>query len=200
HIIPLNVIIKKLIELPSLDYTSVKSVLDKIAICKLLKDEDRNIKQKSNRSVNYKEVFYNDYLEAGIKIKDFNYNESEIYIKKLKEEVYNKENKKIMNTTAKTKTAIKRKYLENFTIYNIQKVFRGKKGFPAINSKGQEVGIVFMGDDKRQNYGNCELCIYEKFFNEYGQWHRFTVNRQKIKWDDLVQRLNLEDSINLFIE
>ena len=38
------------------------------------------------------------------------------------------------------------------------------------------------------------------FFTEYGQWHRFTTNGQKIKWDDLVQRLNIEGCIKLFIE
>ena len=106
-----------------------------------------------------------------------------------------------MQTTIKSNKGPRKKYFENFTINNAQKVFRGKRGFQAINSKGQEVGIVFMCDDKRiANYGNCELCIYEKFFNQYGQWHRFTVNGQKIKWNDLVQRLNLEGGISLFIE
>ncbi|MBQ3116398.1 MAG: hypothetical protein IJC07_05155 [Clostridia bacterium] len=105
-----------------------------------------------------------------------------------------------MNVTVKGNKGLRKKYFEEFTINNIQKVFRGKKGYAAINSQGQEIGIVFMGDDKRRNYGNCELCVYESFFNTYGQWHRFTVNGQKVKWEDLVQKLNLQGQIKLFIE
>ncbi len=202
HVVPVNVLIKELINLPILDYNSVKRVLDKLSICKLLKKEDRKIKNKSFRSSNYEEVIYSDYLEAGIMIKDFDYKKNDIIKNNIKSENCNiiKEGIKAMHTTKKGEKGLKRKYCEYFTINNIQKVFRGKKGFPAINSKGQEIGIVFMGDDKRRNYGNCELCMYEKYFDTYGQWHRFTVNGQKIKWEDLVQRLNIENSIKLFIE
>ena len=203
HIVPINVIIKELLSLQALDYCSVKKILDKIYICKLLKGEDHNIKQKNNRASNYKDVLYKDYLEVGIKIKDFNYGESETFIKLIEPQNknFNKGEAKNMNNTIKGNKGLRKKYFENFTINNVQKSLRGKRGFQAINNKGQEIGIVFMCDDKRiANYGNCELCMHENFFTEYGQWHRFTTNGQKIKWDDLVQRLNIEGCIKLFIE
>lgn len=56
-----------------MDYFSVKEVLDNLCICKLLKEEDRRIKNKSKRSLNYIDVFNKDYLDVGIIIKDFVY-------------------------------------------------------------------------------------------------------------------------------
>ena len=72
HIVTVNEIIKELINLPKCDYLSIKSVLDKIYICKVLKEEDRNIKNQINRSsLDYREIIAFDYNEAGIKVKDF---------------------------------------------------------------------------------------------------------------------------------
>lgn len=56
HTIPINVIIKELCSLETLNYANVSKVLDKIYICKMLKEEDRNITEKSNRSSNIIEV------------------------------------------------------------------------------------------------------------------------------------------------
>lgn len=56
HTIPINVIIKELCSLETLNYANVSKVLDKIYICKMLKEEDRNIKEKRNRSSNIIEV------------------------------------------------------------------------------------------------------------------------------------------------
>ncbi len=56
HTIPINVIIKELCSLETLNYANVSKVLDKIYICKMLKEEDRNIKEKSNRASNIIEV------------------------------------------------------------------------------------------------------------------------------------------------
>ena len=71
HIVPINIIIKELLSLDTYDYLSVKKVLDKIYICKLLKEEDYIIKNRSNRSSDYREVILSDYYDVGIRIKDF---------------------------------------------------------------------------------------------------------------------------------
>lgn len=75
HVVPIKVIIKELIALPTLDYESVREVLSKMYICKVLKKEDHAIKKKSNRSLDYKEVIKTDYLSEGIKVVDFDYGE-----------------------------------------------------------------------------------------------------------------------------
>ena len=73
HIVTVSNIIDELLKLPSYTYSSIASVLDKMYICKMLKSEDRSIKNRINRSTNYKEVILEDYLNAGIKVKDFDY-------------------------------------------------------------------------------------------------------------------------------
>ena len=67
HIVPVSVIIKELCCLEKLDYKSIKVVLDKIYICKMLKAEDRGIANKYNRSSNYEEVIKEDYKKIAVK-------------------------------------------------------------------------------------------------------------------------------------
>lgn len=79
--------------------------------------------------------------------------------------------------------------------------YRGAKGFKAYNSKGQNVGIVYMTNDKRVSaYGYCELCFYEEYHNRYGEWHRFTSHGQKIKWEYMVQQLNQNTIYKCYID
>lgn len=66
HIVPIKVIINELINLEVLDYKNVKNVLGKIRICKMLKEEDKMIGNKSNRSLDYIEAFKENYAPAGI--------------------------------------------------------------------------------------------------------------------------------------
>lgn len=75
HIVTVSDIIKEMLNLPTYDYLSITEVLDKMYICKMLKSEDRMIKNKSKRSTDYKEVIHRDYLSVGIKLKDFDYTE-----------------------------------------------------------------------------------------------------------------------------
>ena len=66
HTIPINIIIKELCALETLSYENVSKVLDKIYICKMLKEEDRNINQKCERSSNIVDVvekIYNPNIE-----------------------------------------------------------------------------------------------------------------------------------------
>ena len=79
HIVTVSNIIEELQSLSVYDYSSVKKILDKIYICKMLKEEDRIIENKRNRSTDYREVVAEDYYNAGIRLVDFD------LISKLKE-------------------------------------------------------------------------------------------------------------------
>ena len=73
HMIPIEVIIKqleRLVDENNLTYDSVSEVLDKIYICRITKEEDRNIdpKYKSDRSFDLQEVKQLVYSEAKIEI------------------------------------------------------------------------------------------------------------------------------------
>lgn len=73
HIVPVNNIIDELLNLSILSYNEIEKVLDKIYICKMLKSEDRAIKNQRNRSTDYREVVVFDYKEAEIKLLNFDY-------------------------------------------------------------------------------------------------------------------------------
>lgn len=68
HIVTVSDIIDALLELPKYDYNSIKNILDKIYICKMLKSEDRAIENKNKRSLDYREVIGTDYIRAGIEL------------------------------------------------------------------------------------------------------------------------------------
>lgn len=68
HIVTISDIIAALTDLPVWDYAFVKGVLDKIYICKMLKSEDRSIKRKVHRFLDYRETVAKDYKDAGIEL------------------------------------------------------------------------------------------------------------------------------------
>lgn len=68
HIIPVNIIIKELLKIEKLSYKNVEEVLDKIYICRMLKEEDRSIEEKSKRPFDFKKVIDEIYKPKGIKI------------------------------------------------------------------------------------------------------------------------------------
>lgn len=84
HTVPINVIIKELCALEILNYENVSKVLNKIYICKMLKEEDRKIEQKSNRSSNVIYVIENDYKnkDDGESIQIHNWEEIKSNIRK----------------------------------------------------------------------------------------------------------------------
>lgn len=242
HVVPINIIIKELLSLKNYDYLSIKEVLDKIYICKILKEEDYMIKNKSTRSIDYREVIINDYYDAGILIKNFDnvavtkdlMNEGQQVLTNIeennigkKEETMNfkkcprcdiniiKENEELCQICLKeinSKSEVKKQefnidkkdkknYQEQFTFVNIQKIYRGKTGYVALNSSNEEVGIVFMCDDMRTPaFMHCELCIYSKFQKKYGEWHRIKSNGARIKWEHLKDILKSQGSYKVYID
>ena len=69
HIVPIAVIIKELEKLYDsnlLDYKHVDEVLKHMYVCRMLKEEDRNIKEKFDRSFDKDEVIEKVYHPCGI--------------------------------------------------------------------------------------------------------------------------------------
>lgn len=69
HIIPVKVIVEKLIHLEELTYENVEKILDNIYICRILKEEDRKIKEKSNRPFDFEIVKNQIYAKYDIVLK-----------------------------------------------------------------------------------------------------------------------------------
>lgn len=66
HIVPINIIQQELNDLATLDDESVKTVLGKIRICRMLKEEDKETVNKRNRSSDYRKAIADNYTPKGI--------------------------------------------------------------------------------------------------------------------------------------
>lgn len=73
HIIPMKLITNELTELEEPNYANVMNILEKISICRMLKSEDRRIKERSSRPFSEQEVIEKLYLSYGIYIKGYGY-------------------------------------------------------------------------------------------------------------------------------
>jgi len=69
HIIPINVIINQLLKLDQVDDESIMAIISKISICKMLKEEDREIRERCNRPFSENAVIDDIYLPNGILVK-----------------------------------------------------------------------------------------------------------------------------------
>jgi len=73
HIIPITVIIDELIKIENLNHDSVRDIINKIGVCKMLKSEDRKIKEKKKRPFDENKVIEIIYKKYGINLLNYNY-------------------------------------------------------------------------------------------------------------------------------
>ena len=79
HIIPIRLIVDRLLQLNYINYENVKNVLKDISICRMLKEEDRLISEKSKRAYNEREIITKLYRDKyGIILIDYNYEETNL--------------------------------------------------------------------------------------------------------------------------
>lgn len=77
HIIPIKQIIIKLMELKTPNYDNVMPILKRIGICRMLKKEDRSIKNKSKRPFDEEKIINTIYQDSGITIMRYRVESSE---------------------------------------------------------------------------------------------------------------------------
>ena len=70
HIIPIKIIIQELFGLEELSYDKVEEVLNKICVCRILKEEDRKISRTANRYFDFEQTYHNVYKSNNIILKN----------------------------------------------------------------------------------------------------------------------------------
>lgn len=70
HVIPVSLIMKELVELNPINEKKIKELLEKMHICVILKDEDRNLRRTKGRSLDFGKTIETVYKEAGISLKE----------------------------------------------------------------------------------------------------------------------------------
>ena len=73
HIVPIDQIIDELVALETVDDESVKRIIAKIYVCKMLKKEDRELHNKTKRPSNVSDVINGIYSNNGIRVLGWTY-------------------------------------------------------------------------------------------------------------------------------
>ena len=96
---------------------------------------------------------------------------------------------------------VKNPISEVFVFTNKMTRHKNEVAYEVYNALNQNVGYVFMTDDKRiPAYGNCEIHFYPAYQNKYQEWRRLTSHGQRIPWDDFLQRLKREGQCKYYID
>ena len=76
-----------------------------------------------------------------------------------------------------------------------------KQGFLAADKSGRNVGVVFMNDDKRkQSYGQAEICFFDEYVDEFGQWRLVSINKERVSFKELSKILDQQGDYELTID
>ena len=110
------------------------------------------------------------------------------------------------SNTPKVITISKGKHVKNpiceyFIFSNEITHHKTEVAYEVYNATNQNVGYVFMTDDKRTPaYGNCEIHFYPAFQNKYQEWRRITSHGQRIPWGEFLKRLQNEGKCKYYID
>lgn len=162
----------------------VKERLMKQSLCWITKEEDKKLTQlgyKSDRA---------DPLKA--------YADADIEFVSVAKTITAKKNNK--KGERRVRMTLKENIAEEFTFTSEERCGFGiKEGFRAYNNKGEDIGFVFMTNDKRTpSYGCAELRFYKEYKGRV--WLRFTSHGQKIKWIDLKNKILSLGQYRLYID
>lgn len=69
HIIPVKTIIQELFKLDELSYDNVEDILNKMCVCRILKEEDRKLSRTYNRYFDFQKTYENVYKPQHIILK-----------------------------------------------------------------------------------------------------------------------------------
>ena len=70
-----------------------------------------------------------------------------------------------------------------------------------FDKTGRHVGVTFMNDDKRKSsYGQAEICFYDEFKEEFGQWRLVAINKERLSFHKLTNILEENGSYEATID
>ena len=73
HIIPMKLILEQLLNLENPTSKVVREIVENICLCRMLKTEDRRVKERHNRPFDKRYIVEELYSQYGIYLKDYNY-------------------------------------------------------------------------------------------------------------------------------
>ena len=95
--------------------------------------------------------------------------------------------------------------INTFTFKNelgsVKKGGKEIKGYLTYDNKYRCVGVTFMHNDRRNiSYGQAEICFYEKYKQDFGEWRLVSINKERVSFERLECLLDEEDSFTATID
>ena len=78
---------------------------------------------------------------------------------------------------------------------------RNRSGFTTLDNEGRVVAVASMHTDKRgPAYEQAELCFFDEYVSEFGQWRLVSINKERLSFNKLIKLLEENDSCKLTID
>lgn len=196
HIVPVSDIIDALLLLPDHhDYNSVLEILDKIYICKMLKEESFNLKSYNRGSLDYKTILNTHYTNANIKVIGFTPTPSQGANKLPIDPL-----PPTTNTFPNDNEVIKGKgFIIKLPLQNDGICY----GYPLIrvtDNTLEYLGLVMKEPAKGPHHNCCTIHFTENVRQKYGEWKRFKCFNQRINFFYLERQLQELKAVELSID
>ena len=66
---------------------------------------------------------------------------------------------------------------------------------------GRNIGVTFMNDDKRRSsYGQAEICFYDEYKEDFGQWRLISIDKVRLSFERLKSILSQHESFETIVD
>ena len=88
-----------------------------------------------------------------------------------------------------------------FTDDKISNIERSRYGFATYDNENRLVAVAAMHVDKRDvSYGQAELCFFDRYRSEFGEWRLIAINKQRMSFERLTDILMEKGSFTATID
>ena len=78
---------------------------------------------------------------------------------------------------------------------------RNRYGFITYDNENRFVAVASMHTDERgPAYGQAELCFFDEYVPEFGQWRLVSINKERLSFNKLIKLLEENGSCKLTID